>query len=177
MSGGLTSVVLAVAVGACFAVRAAEPEIDWAARIEAMRAAHPDSLFAPLVSAWSGDGFIDASPVDNLRVPLDHFENGRVRIYLSARKGAFRTDGLLRGESVKLVFLTDEGKPDGELTADGAVFDRQKRTGYAVGQVRMTRQGDQIEGERAVFALADKYVKLLSQVKVTTARIKVDLGR
>lgn len=150
-------------------------DVDWTAKFYEIRESHPVTNWNHLVACWKTNGFANASPIEQVRstVEVKEIGGGESRAQLTAKTGAYRADGLLQGHDVRIVFFTPEGKPDGVITADEVIFDREKKIGLAIGRVVIDRDGDVLCGNHAVFSFADRFVRVLSDANVLTPRVKV----
>lgn len=138
---------------------------------------HPDSVWRPLADKWAASKAAMTSPVVNLTLPLDYYENGRIRAVLKAERSQMYPDGLIFAERVKVDLLTVDGKPDGQLTADSCLFDRQAKHGYCEGAVFMVKGSDRLRGRGMYFSTGEQFIKILSECEIRTNRIPLKLGR
>lgn len=151
------------------------PEHDWDGWFNARVAAHPGKHWIPLVQDIQTNGFAHASPVEGVRTAIEVTEGGRDMALLLAKRGAYRTDGRIYGQQVKITLTTPNGQPDGLILADEIVFDRDTKNGLARGHVLIDRSGDRIRGSVAIFSLVDRFVRVLSGAEITSPRLKLDL--
>lgn len=164
-------------IAVCLAVTCsqAEEDIDWTAKFYEIRESHPVTNWNHLVACWKTNGFANASPVEQVRstVEVKDIGGGESRAQLTAKTGAYRSDGLLQGHDVRILFFAPDGKADGVITADEVIFDREKKIGLAIGRVVIDRDGDVLCGNHAVFSFEDRFVRVLSNANVLTPRVKV----
>jgi lipopolysaccharide assembly outer membrane protein LptD (OstA) len=161
----------ALAALCCGAAGAAEDESDrWFNR-------HAEALWRPLVEKWPESKAAMTSPVENLMLPLGYYENGRIKAVLRAQKSQMYADGLIYAEGVRVEMLTVDGKPDGQLQADGCLFDRKSKRGYCEGVVHMVKGTDRLKGRGMYFSIDEQFIKILSECEIRTNRIPVKLGR
>lgn len=138
---------------------------------------HTDALWRPLVERFAPVRSAMTSPVENLMLPLDHHPNGRIRAQLRAKKAQLFLDGLIFAEEVSVDLMTDEGAPDGRLTAEGCLFDRKERHGYCEGKVSMEKSGDRLKGRGMYFSFEGQFIKILNDCEIRTNRMKNNFGR
>jgi len=138
---------------------------------------HPDSLWRPLAEKWAASKAAMTSPVVNLTLPLDYYENGRVRAVLKAGRSQMYEDGLIFAENVSIDMLTADGMPDGRLTAENCLFDRQAKHGYCEGSVWMVKGADRLKGRGMYFSIGNQFIKILSECEIRTNRIPLKFGR
>ena len=148
-----------------------EPEVDrWFSR-------HTEAVWRPLADKWGPAKAAMTSPVENLAMPLDYFDNGRVKAMLRAEKAQIFLDGLIFAEKLNVQLLTEDGLPDGRLTAEGCVFDRKSKQGYCEGLVSVEKSGDRLKGRGMFFSIEDQFIKILSECEIRTKRIQLNFGR
>lgn len=138
---------------------------------------HPDAIWQPLVEKWSASKAAMVSPVENLMLPLDYYDNGRMKAVLRAKKAQMLADGLIFGEDVTVDLLTEDGKPDGRLTAEGCLFNRETKHGYCEGAVGMVKGTDRLKGRGMYFSIGEQFIKILSECEIRTSRIPLKAGR
>jgi len=160
-----------LAAGAQHLFGAGDPETDrWFNR-------HADANWRQLAERYAPTKAAMATPVENLLLPLDHHPNGRVKAQLRAKKAQIFLDGLIFAEGVSVELLTDDGKPDGNLTAEGCLFDRNTKQGYCEGIVSLEKSGDRLKGRGMYFSFEEQYIKILGECEIRTSRIKNNFGR
>ncbi|HPO37280.1 MAG TPA: hypothetical protein PL176_04690 [Kiritimatiellia bacterium] len=162
------------AVAVCVAQTAAaaeDPEVArWFNR-------HDDAAWQPLAARWPAAKAAMTAPVENLALPLDYHADGRIRARLRAKKAQVFADGMIFAEGVEVELLTAEGQPDGTLTAEGCLFDREARHGYCDGRVTVEKDGDRLKGRGMYFSMAGEYIKIMAECEIRTHRIRNNFGR
>ena len=138
---------------------------------------HGDQVWQPLAGKWAASKAALTSPVENLTLPLDYYPNGRMKAVLHAEKAQMLDGGLIYSEGVVVDMLAEDGKPDGRLTADGCLFDRQAKQGYCEGAVHVEKGTDRIKGRGMYFSIEEQFIKILSECEIRTRRIPFKLGR
>ena len=171
---GLMRPVLAGALflfGCGAAFGAEDPEVDrWFAR-------HSEAVWRPLAEKWAPVKALMTSPVENLHLPLAYHVNGRVKAMLQAQKAQIFLDGLIFAEGVSVELLTEDGHSDGQLTAEGCLFDRKAKQGYCEGEVSMVKSGDRLKGRGMYFSIEEQFIKILADCEILTQRIRNNFGR
>jgi len=161
----------AAALCGCFALGAGDPDVErWFGR-------HPDELWRPLADKWNVSKAAMVTPVENLTLPLDYYDNGRMKAVLHAVKAQMFDDGLIFSEGVVVDLFTVDGKSDGRLTADACLFNRQDKHGYSEGIVHLVKGSDRIKGRGMYFSIDEQFIKILSECEIRTSRIPLKLGR
>ena len=138
---------------------------------------HAEAVWRPLAEKWGSVKAAMTSPVENLTLPLDYYDNGRIKAVLHARKAQMFENSLIFAEDVTVDMLTVDGKPDGHLTAEGCLFDRQAKRGYCEGAVSVVKGSDRLKGRGMYFSIEEQFIKILSECEIRTTRIPLKLGR
>jgi hypothetical protein len=140
-------------------------------------ARHTDQVWQPLAAKWDASKASMTSPVENLTLPLDYYENGRMKAVLHAKRAQMLGEEYVFAEGVLVDLLTVDGKPDGKLVAEGCLFDRQAKRGFCRGAVHVVKGTDRIWGRGMYFSIDEQFIKILSECEIRTYRIPVKLGR
>ena len=138
---------------------------------------HSEAVWRPLAEKWAVSKAAMTAPVENLTLPLDFYDNGRMKAVLHAERSQLVADGLIFAEGVFVDMLTEDGKPDGRLTAEACLFDREAKHGYCEGAVHLVKGNDRIKGRGMYFSIEEQFIKILSECEVRTGRIPLKLGR
>jgi len=124
-----------------------------------------------LSGKWEASRAAMTAPAENLVLPLDHHENGRVRALLRAEKAQILGTNLVFALNVKVELLQPDGKPDGLLLAEDCLIDRAAKRGFSRGAVDVTQGEDRLKGRGMYFATDDQFIKILSECEIRTFRI------
>ena len=138
---------------------------------------HTESVWRPFAEKWASSKAAMTSPVENLTLPLDYYDNGCMKAVLHAQKAQLLPDSLIFAEGVCVDLLTVDGKPDGKLLAEGCLYDRQAKRGYCEGPVNVVKGTDRLKGRGMYFSIAEEFIKILSECEIHTQRIPLKLGR
>ena len=161
----------AVVLLAAAASAAGDPEADhWFMR-------HTEAEWRPLAERWAEVKAQMTTPVENLALPLDHYPSGRVKARLRAEKAQIFMDGMVFAEGVDVELLTEEGTPDGRLTAEGCLFDRKEKHGWCEGLVSVDKDGDRLKGRGMYFSIEAQFIKIMAECEIRTNRMKNNFGR
>ena len=117
------------------------------------------------------------TPVEQLVLPLDHHENGRIRAVLRAEKAHLLEGDLVFAWNVKVEMLLPDGKPDGVLVAEDCLLDRNAKRGFCRGAVEVKKGPDHLKGRGMYFSTDEQFIKLLSECEINTSRIPASFGR
>ena len=132
----------------------------------------------PFAARWEGVKAAMTTPMEKLVIPLEHHANGRVRVRLYARLAQIFDQGnTLFAEDIRVELLDDRGTLEGELKAEGCLFDRKTKCGYCKGRVFLKKDGDQIKGEGLFFSSGREFIKILDSCEIRTKRFKESFGR
>lgn len=126
--------------------------------------------YADLAEIWRKQPGADASPVDNLTLPIEHYENGRVRAVLHAGKAAIGSAGMIWSWRVAVDLFNPVGEPDGRVEAESCLYDRNSRRGYCPAGVRLVRTNATVTGTGMYWTMADQRMRILSEPVVQTER-------
>jgi hypothetical protein len=107
-----------------------------------------------------------ALPVENLRLPLEHYPSGIVKREILAGVARVPPKGAIRAERVRVVSYDEAGRVDMEIAADTCVYDREKGTAGSDKPVRVSGQGVVIMGQGFEWDGEKQVVKILSRARV-----------
>jgi len=148
---------------------------------EALLAQRPDmGAWEDLSKKWEAANALTEAPVEDLALPLEHYDNGRVRTVLRGERAYLLggdQEGLVFARKVKVERLATNGKPEGVLLAEDCLIDRNTRRGYCRGAVEVRLGGDTMKGRGLYFSTDDQFYKLLAECEIRTFRIPVKFGR
>lgn len=156
----------------------ARDAIRQAAASQAAEGWDPDAVCRELAGRWeTAEAGMDA-PMERLMLPLEYHPDGEIKARLFAEEAQLFDNGnTVFARKVRVELLTPEGEPDGELLADGFLFDRKIKCGYCKGAVRVVKDGDQIKGVGLFFSSQREFIKILSNCEIRTSRFKGVFGR
>ena len=115
--------------------------------------------------------------VEDLRLPFEHYEDGRIRLQLMAGVAVIPADGPVRASEVRLEFYNRSGDLESVLSLDQCEFSRQDSSVRSTSPVRFSRPGLLITGQGCEMLAADKIIRIHDQVKVTLSRDDGDVKR
>ena len=178
LARGVGTALCAAAVW--MAARAAAPEpapaptgavssVSSAAPIASTNAPARDA-WADLADTWRRQPDADASPVENLTLPIEHYDNGRVRAVLRAGRAALGRSGMIWSWQVVVDLFDPDGRPDGSVEAANCLYDRGNRRGYCPGDVRLVRTNATVSGVGLYWSMADERMRILSEPVVRLSR-------
>ncbi len=114
------------------------------------------------------------APIRNLRIPLEHYADGRVKTQITAETARLGADGNIQAEGVKVELFDDSGTVTGTVNADACFVDRAKGLVTSTAPVRFEQQGVTISGVGFEWKVESQSVTILDQARVVFER---DAGR
>jgi hypothetical protein len=104
----------------------------------------------------------NASPVENLTLPVEHYDNGRIRAVLYANKAFMGNAGMIWSWNVTVDMFDPAGAPDGRVEAESCLYDRNARRGYCPAAVKLVRTNATIDGIGMYWTMDTRRMQLLS---------------
>jgi len=124
--------------------------------------------YADLADFWRKQPDADASPVENLTLPVEHYDNGRVRAVLHAGRAVINRNGVVWSWQVAVDLFDPVGRIDGRVEAASCLYDRSSRRGYCPEHVRLVRTNAVVTGVGMYWTMADQRMRILSEPVVQT---------
>lgn len=124
------------------------------------------AAWADLADTWRRKPDANASPVENLTLPIEHYDDGRIRALLRAGKAAVGNAGLIWSWQVKVDLFDPTGAPDGRIEAESCLYDRNARRGYCPAAVMLVRSNVTINGTGMYWTLSPQRMQILSNAMV-----------
>lgn len=174
--------VSAVAIASVAVVHAAEEEsVPAATHFDStawMAKRNDDSDVRRLQAAYSNCLAQVKTPAENVLVPLEHFEDGRVKSQLWAAKAQFFLDtGFVWASGIRVEQFKADGTPDGTLEAESCVVDRKTQSGWVEGRATAKMNGSTVSGVGIYFSFREQFIKIMSQAEIRTKQVKLDMRR
>ena len=126
--------------------------------------------WADLAGVWERKPPADASPVENLTLPIEHYEDGRIRAVLHAGKAALGREGQVWAWQVLVETFDPHGLTDGRVEAETCLYDRNSRRGYCRDHVRLVRSDAMVNGTGLYWTMAEQRMQILSKPVVELQR-------
>lgn len=121
-------------------------------------------MAAFLAGASSGqDG---GSTVQGLRLPLEHYPDGKVRVQVIAQKANIPPAGDIQAEKVRVEVLTPTGELEELLLLNDCTCNREDKTIATQSALRMERRGVVVTGTGLTWKSGEQTVRILDNVKV-----------
>ena len=117
------------------------------------------------------------APAENVTIPVETFEDGSVKVLVSAAKAQyFLQEGLVWAEGVEVKKLAKGGAVEACLEAKNCVVDRNAKSGWAEGAAKVTQGKTTFSGKGVYFTAADFYVKVFGGSVVESSDLKFGEG-
>ena len=119
------------------------------------------------LSAGAQQVFTEGMVMEDMRIPLDHFDDGRIRAQLHAKQASMKARGVIEATSVTVeMFSGETGEVETLIKAESCSYDRERETLTSDTRVMMTRAGMKISGRGMSWSRATEQVRILSDVRV-----------
>ena len=122
--------------------------------------------WADLADLWRRNPDANASPVEHLELPVEHYDNGRIRAVLYADRAAIGNSGLIWSWKVAVNLFDPAGAPDGRVEADSCLYDRTTRRGYCPASVMLIRSNATVSGTGMYWSMTTQRMQILSNAVV-----------
>ena len=97
--------------------------------------------------AWDWQVGAQQSLVENVRLPVELWPNGRPKIVLKAKEALLPQDSaVMTGKDVTIELFDAQGQQEGVMTAQALTVNLEERTGHDPGPVRFEYREVLIEG-------------------------------
>ena len=118
------------------------------------------------------------SAADDIELPIEQYESGKIKSRLRAAKAQMFLDtGLVWGEGITVEQFDENGEVTGSLTADNCIVDRKKVTGWVPGNATATAGEVKISGRGIYFSFKEEFVKITADAEISVKSVHVDFGR
>jgi len=112
-------------------------------------------------------------PAEDVTVPIETFEDGSVKVMVSAKKAQYFLDtGLVWAEDVVVRRFKPDGSLDGRIDAKRCVVDRLSKSGWAEGAASVVHGKTTFRGNGVFFSSQDSYVKVFADADVESKDLK-----
>ena len=108
--------------------------------------------------------------VRDLRLPLQHYEDGRIRIELRAAAAHVPPSGSIRAWNARLDFYDATGAIEATVESDSFRYDRSTGVVSSRSEVRARRADLTVTGTGFEWVAAENVVKVLANVRVVLER-------
>lgn len=122
-----------------------------------------------LVALVVGSGLAcgqDALPVEDIRLPLERWPNGKVRRQLHAEQARMPAEGPIEASGVRIECFDKDGKLELAVEADDCVLNREAGAADSDGAVRAEAGDMVITGKGFTWSAEDERVVIQSEARV-----------
>lgn len=116
----------------------------------------------------------DGLPIENLRLPIDHYPDGTIKTQLKAVFARVPPSGAIVASNVVVELFREDASLDAVIRAEKCRYDKEKRIAESESAIRIERNGVIISGQGFEWNGAKERVRILSMAKVLFTR---DLSR
>jgi hypothetical protein len=113
----------------------------------------------------AGDA-VTIKPVENVKLPLDRYEDGKIKTQLIAGKAKPPIQGDWEAWDVRIEFYSHEGVVESFMTADDCRYNRESGMARSESNVRLEKSDIIITGKGFEWNAKDQIVTIMSNVKV-----------
>jgi len=137
------------------------------------------AVAAALCAAAGADpeGEAGASPAWELRLPLDRYPNGEVRVELQAARAEVPEQGDVTAWDAVVVFYDEEGGEESRIEAEEFRYDRQTGRAASDQPVKVEWPELTIRGTGFEWIPEEERVRVQSEVRVVLRRARLAKGR
>lgn len=113
--------------------------------------------------SFGGD---ELMPIEGLILPLQHYEDGTIKVQLKAGHAEVPEQGDIQALNTRVEFYTEEGNLDGLIMAGKCRYSRQKGIASSESKVRIEKGQLVITGTGFKWNAGEQVVRLMDNVKV-----------
>lgn len=112
----------------------------------------------------------DAVPIENLRLPIEHYPDGTVKTQLTAGLALMGSSGMMTASNVVFTLFRSDGSVDAVIHAEDCRYDKEAKTAESESSIRIERSGVTISGKGFEWRGDQERVRILSLAKVRFKR-------
>jgi len=114
------------------------------------------------------------TPAENLTIPFEIFDSGKVKSVVFAKQGQFFHDvGYVWAKDIAVERYGDDGSVDMRLEADHCLMDRSHKCCWIAGHVKAHHRKTTLEGDDAFYCSSNSFLKVMSNAKVVSEDVKM----
>jgi len=124
------------------------------------------ALAGSLIASSRGQGpAVGAAPAENVRLPIEYHENGRVKTQVVAGRAAVGENGIVEATRVRIELMQPTGELEAVATTDRCRYDRQNGTASSDAPVRLERGDLVVSGTGFDWNAAEQTVRIRADAK------------
>ena len=113
------------------------------------------------------------TPAEDVTVPIETFEDGSVKVVVTARKAQYFVDhGLVWAEDVVVRKFKRDGSVAARIEAKHCVVDRLSKSGWAEGPATVVHDKTTFKGRGIYFSSPESYVKVFEDSWIDSKDLK-----
>ena len=109
---------------------------------------------------------IAQEPMEDLRIPLEHYPSGELKTELFASRAEIPPDGSIVAFGLVLKSFAETGELEMEIKADDCICDRVGQVASSSNHVSLTRGEIQVSGDGFSWQGGEEKLKILSNARV-----------
>jgi len=126
-----------------------------------------------LQAAYTNCAARATDPAEGVAVPLETNPDGSVRLSIEAKKAQFFIDeGLVWAEGVSIRKTGEKGEEVSRIDAEKCVFDRNTKSGWAEGAMKLVYGKTVFSGRGVYFSSPEDYVMSFSDSSIESQDLK-----
>jgi len=128
------------------------------------------ALGLALAAVGGGVAQDEVMPIENLRLPLERYEDGTLKTQVRAGVALVPPEGLIVASNVVVEMFAPDGTLDLRMEAEDCRLDRQQGAADSSSRVRVERGDVTLSGEGFVWSGEKKRVRIKSKARVAFRR-------
>jgi lipopolysaccharide assembly outer membrane protein LptD (OstA) len=142
----------------------------------------PERHWLLLMSMWllarsATSAFGQAQNIEDLRLPIELYDDGRVKIQVVAALANIAENGDVTASEVRIEFYDTLGKIENLIQAEDCVYRRDKGKASSRTRVRLQRKGLLIDGTGFDWNAQEQSIRILDDVRVVLRGSALKLKR
>ena len=130
-----------------------------------------------LQAAYTNCAVRATEPAEGVMVPIETNPDGSIKLSIEAKKAQFfLDDDIVWAEGVVIKKTGSDGEEISRIEADNCVFDRNTKSGWADGCLRLTHGGTVFSGRGVYFSSPEDYVMSFSSSSIYSKDLKFGGG-
>jgi hypothetical protein len=111
------------------------------------------------------------APMENVRVPLEHWPDGKIKTQIVAAEARMPEEGGdLQASRIRIETYFEDGRPENLVMAQDCRLGKDRQSAKSEGSVHMERDGVLITGKGFVWNGEEQSIRILRDVRVVLQR-------